>query len=1306
MTDLKDDVALIRSSKFFDAEWYSQEYRDVVDLAIDPAEHYLRYGALLLRNPSEKFDTAFYVENNSDVASSNINPLLHFLRFGSAEGRSPRQQFQPVRQKQAVTGVNAVTAAPSGPAQDAVAAQAEEGLFLSENYVEYTITLKLAVHLHVFYDDMWPEFFELLKNIPQPYSLFVTCPHDRLDRVTAMVLQDHPDAELIGVDNFGYDVLPFLRLVKRLKAENYDLVCKLHTKKGNAGLEEKYSEVQGMWSQLCVRTLLGRPEFVNTILAAFEKDEMLGMVGPARLYKSAKALMYGNEHDVRSLLSQLQRDFASEADWGFFAGTMFWARVPLFVELADVIEDVLLKTDNSESSKTTQLASAFHATERVLGILPATVGKKVGLVYERSAEANTTVVDANVPIPASAFTTQVSTTLLQEMWIKRDYARIKESRSFDTAYYCKQNPSVQRLSIDPIHHYLSCGREGKTDPAPWFSSEMYLLTHQDVARAHFNPFYHYLAHGKKDGRIVFPSLSNLGAAASIIEKSGVFSPEYYLANNDDVRAAGMNPLHHYCQFGWKELRKPSDWFDGWWYAINYLSDLPSNLNPLLHYVLVGKASGFLPAPVKGEQNRTGTGLSYDKEQGEVKRICLFAAYDVDGIVDDYVVAYLKGLSDFADIYYLADSDMPQAELDKLSPYVKGAWARRHQMYDFGSYSLLAKQFVGWETIDEYDELILANDSSYLVGDFSVTFNKMHDRQCDWWGLQATKGMFATRAKESNQFSERIAIEEVKQNMLSSFEEDYTYDFHMGSYFLCYRRPVISDAGFRRLLSGVKKEANKKLVIQQYEIGFTKYLINAGFEFDSFIDWLYPFHPIFTETHFELMHHGFPLFKRFLLSENHYRVPELHRWKDLLRGSYPDVDIDLIEKNLYRVANNEKLYVNLHVAQDGTTEYQRLMSDAELEEADAYVEKNENWWIFPVCGYNHTLGGNERAVFEHVKNDRSIKKIVLTRSRHVVLDGENVVIVPLRSVKGQQYLLQSKVVFIKHAPKVNVPYPLRADLRHFINLWHGVPLKRIGAASIDLQSNLDSIYAEHAKCRAVIASSKIDRMAMASAFYPLTFNDVWTTGLPRNDFVVCDEKTLPDDMKEDMRRVQAMTGGKKLILYAPTFRNDKENGYYSFSPEEKQKLHALLERNGYVLGIREHLADKTRSYSSELAEIGILNLGDKWFSNIEILYRCADVLITDYSSCFIDFMLTGKPMLSFAYDFDRYISQERGLFYDMEMVFPGSLCKTFDSLRDELEKVLMAQGGAISERYTFARSIFFDYLDDRNSERLVAQVKSI
>ena len=79
-----------------------------------------------------------------------------------------------------------------------------------------------------------------------------------------------------------------------------------------------------------------------------------------------------------------------------------------------------------------------------------------------------------------------------------------------------------------------------------------------------------------------------------------------------------------------------------------------------------------------------------------------------------MVAYLRDLSRFADVYYLADCPLEPGELDKLEPYTKGRWALRHGRYDFGSYSMLAKDLVGWDVIEQYDELVLANDSCYLV----------------------------------------------------------------------------------------------------------------------------------------------------------------------------------------------------------------------------------------------------------------------------------------------------------------------------------------------------------------------------------------------------------------------------------------------------------------------------------------------------------------------------------------------------------------------------------------------------------------
>src|SRR5690606_27205097 len=131
-----------------------------------------------------------------------------------------------------------------------------------------------------------------------------------------------------------------------------------------------------------------------------------------------------------------------------------------------------------------------------------------------------------------------------------------------------------------------------------------------------------------------------------------------------------------------------------------------------------------------------------------------------------------------------------------------------------------------------------------------------------------------------------------------------------------------------------------------------------------------------------------------------------------------------------------------------------------------------------------------ALFEQVKNDPSIRKIVLARGAPVRVDGENVEVVELESPEGQHRLMRAGNVFVKHSPTRNLVHPLAGDLHNIINLWHGIPFKRIGLASADMQDRRLAAAAEHARCRAVIASSRVDALAMASAFHPLTLDDVW------------------------------------------------------------------------------------------------------------------------------------------------------------------------------------------------------------------------
>src|SRR5690606_5506502 len=304
----------------------------------------------------------------------------------------------------------------------------------------------------------------------------------------------------------------------------------------------------------------------------------------------------------------------------------------------------------------------------------------------------------------------------------------------------------------------------------------------------------------------------------------------------------------------------------------------------------------------------------------------------------------------------------------------------------------------------------------------------------------------------------------------------------------------------------------------------------------------------------------------------------------------------------------------------------------------------------------------------VKDDPSLKKIVLTRKRHVAVAGENVVVVPLDSAEGQYHLLRSGQVFVKHSPSINAKWPLSPDLHNFINLWHGIPLKRFGYASMDMVDKLEWVARENRSCRAVISSSKMDTLAMASAFYPLSYREIWPTGLPRNDFILRAESRLPSDLRAELGRLRAALGGRGLVLFCPTVKNAQGDGYYHFDAAEAGFLRDWLARNGAVLGVREHMADKARTYSRMLSSLSPLDLSSARYPNIEVLYREAALLLTDYSSCAIDFMLTGRPVVSFAYDHDHYAGSERGLFYDLEHVFPGPVCRDFGQLAQALEDV--------------------------------------
>jgi hypothetical protein len=244
---------------------------------------------------------------------------------------------------------------------------------------------------------------------------------------------------------------------------------------------------------------------------------------------------------------------------------------------------------------------------------------------------------------------------------------------------------------------------------------------------------------------------------ALVRLAGAVDEAGYLEHNPPQAERGVEPVDHFCRRGWRRLRNPSLDFDVWWYVGEYLDpadDSETAINPLVHYLVDGRFRGLLPLPEPAPRPP-------HRLERPPRRACLFALYDPDGLVDDYVVDYVRELARFADVFVLADCDLQPGQLALLDGLVRGSWARRHGAHDFGSWSLLARELVGWDALDGYDEVLLANDSCWLLRPLDEVFARMDARACDFWSLQVTARLFEPEPGEP----QSLPLDEVKRDWI-------------------------------------------------------------------------------------------------------------------------------------------------------------------------------------------------------------------------------------------------------------------------------------------------------------------------------------------------------------------------------------------------------------------------------------------------------------------------------------------------------------------------------------------------------------
>lgn len=279
-----------------------------------------------------------------------------------------------------------------------------------------------------------------------------------------------------------------------------------------------------------------------------------------------------------------------------------------------------------------------------------------------------------------------------------------------------------------------------------------------------------------------------------------------------------------------------------------------------------------------------------------------------------------------------------------------------------------------------------------------------------------------------------------------------------------------------------------------------------------------------------------------------------------------------------------------------------------------------------------------------------------------------------------------------------------DGQVYIQCWHGTPFKRIGCDikvegrnALNTQKELQDLYTQDAKRYTyLISPSRFYSEALTSAFKIEDTSIIKELGYPRNDY-------LFHYTDEDVKAVKAKLGipeDKKVILYAPTWRENQHNSRIGYTYQLALDFGALREKIGddYVILFRTHyFIDNMIDLS--VYEGFVYNVSR--YDDINDLYIISDALITDYSSVFFDYANLRRPMYFYMYDYEEYKNDMRDFYFDLKEL-PGPISLT----QEELTRDLLADD--YEEKYHDLYDKFiarFDYLDDgQASARVIELIK--
>ena len=252
----------------------------------------------------------------------------------------------------------------------------------------------------------------------------------------------------------------------------------------------------------------------------------------------------------------------------------------------------------------------------------------------------------------------------------------------------------------------------------------------------------------------------------------------------------------------------------------------------------------------------------------------------------------------------------------------------------------------------------------------------------------------------------------------------------------------------------------------------------------------------------------------------------------------------------------------------------------------------------------------------------------------------------------------------------------------VNLWHGIMWKKIGFDVYDERKLRAKIYINTIKktknYKLFEAPSDVYAQCFQKAFR-LSEAKAINAGLPRNE-IFFDDMAVKCARNKVLKYLKSQNSSKVnnetvIITYLPTFR-DKQTGVFSFDEINDKSLFDYIKEKNVVILQKLHEVNVKRGEK----------YGEKNSENIfcvqnfptQELLAATDILITDYSSCFFDFLLLDRKIIFYLYDYEYYSNKDRGLYYPKEEIVCGPVAF------NEKELINAIKESVENDRYSNAR----------------------